>query len=126
MRQTKHREEILQVLQNNIGAMSAGDIHTFLPQMNLTTIYRNLEGFTTAGIIKKMFLGDSEALYEYQRSPHHHAVCSDCKRVIHFTAPDEQIKRLLGITDFAITELTVMVSGQCTDGHREKAHCDDH
>jgi Fur family transcriptional regulator, peroxide stress response regulator len=113
MRTNKHRETILTILKNQHGGLTATGVHSALPEVNLTTIYRNLDSLTLTGTIKKMFLDSGEALYEYQDHPHHHAVCDDCHRVIHFTAPDEKIKKLLGLTDFEIHDLEVTVRGTC-------------
>jgi len=110
---SKKREAIREVLITEGGALSAARIRDLVPHIDLTTIYRNLDQFVAEGDVKKILLG-GEALYEYQPHPHHHAVCDECHRVIHFTAPDEKIKQLLGLTDFRITNLEVTVHGSCT------------
>lgn len=116
-RYSKKREQILQVLQADPGALSVRDIHEQLPELDPTTIYRNLDVFVADGVVKKLLLHDKEALYEYQQEPHHHAVCTECERVIHFTAPDERIKKLLGVDDFTVDELEVTVRGVCNHKH---------
>ena len=113
-RHSKKREEIKTILLNQHGALSAATMHTTLPHIDLTTIYRNLERFVEEGTVKKFNLDGTETLYEYQVHPHHHAICTDCGEVIHFTAPDEKIKQLLGLTGFAITDLEVTVRGLCS------------
>lgn len=112
-RYSKKREQILSVLKSAHSALSAHDIHTKLPALDLTTIYRNLEVFVHDNQVKKLLFGGKEALYEYQKQPHHHAVCTECERVIHFTAPDKKIMKLLGIEDFKVDELEVTVRGIC-------------
>ena len=112
-RHSVKREQILAVLKKEKGALSAGAIHSKLPALDLTTIYRNLDVFVGDGEVKKLLLHGKEALYEFQDHPHHHAVCTDCNRVIHFTAPDEKIKKLLELPDFEVTELEVTVRGVC-------------
>jgi len=112
-RHSKKREQIRAVLKNEDGALTARGIHAQLPALDLSTIYRNLDAFVSEGEVKKLLLNGKEALYEYQAQPHHHAVCTECERVIHFTAPDEQIKQLLGIDDFQVDELEVTVRGIC-------------
>lgn len=112
-RHSKKREQILSVLKKEHGTLSAAELHERLPTVDLATIYRNLDVFVADGIVKKLTLGGKESLYEYQDKPHHHAVCSKCERVIHFTAPDEKIKKLLGVKDFQIDELEVTVRGVC-------------
>jgi Fe2+ or Zn2+ uptake regulation protein len=112
-RHSKKREQILEILKNEHGALSAGDIHAKLTDLDLTTIYRNLDVFVQDGEVKKLLLDGKEALYEFQDHPHHHAVCTECKRVIHFTAPDAKIMKLLGVEDFQVDSLEVTVRGIC-------------
>jgi Fe2+ or Zn2+ uptake regulation protein len=110
---TKKRQSILDALQSKKDALSAAEVHALVPELDLATIYRNLELFTKEKLIKKLQLGTQEARFEYQHEPHHHAICTECERVIHFTAPDEEIKKLLGVADFAVDELEVTVRGIC-------------
>jgi Fe2+ or Zn2+ uptake regulation protein len=110
-RLTKKRQAILDTLKERKSALSAAEVHTLLPDMDLATIYRNLEYFTNEKIIKKLQLGTQEARFEYQHEPHHHAVCGQCEQVIHFTAPDKKIIKLLGLENFDIEELEVTVRG---------------
>ncbi len=109
---SQKREDIRKLLAEQGGALSAAAIQTALPHIDLTTVYRNLDQFVIDGDVKKITLG-GEALYEYQPHPHHHAVCDECHRVIHFTAPDEKIKQLLGLHDFTISNLELTVHGIC-------------
>jgi len=110
---TEKRQQILDVLKKNHGTLSAAEIHKQLPDIDLVTIYRNLDLFTKEKIIKQVHLGTDEAQYEYQKVPHHHAVCIECEKVIHFTAPDAKIKKLLGLEDFQVDEIEVTVRGIC-------------
>lgn len=113
MQLTKKRKEILECLKQNSKTLSAKAIHTELPHLDLATIYRNLELFVAAGLIKRVHLTDTEAHYEWQPEPHHHAICSDCERVIHFTAPDKKIISLLNLPDnFLVEEIEIMVHGK--------------
>lgn len=113
IRLTKKRQQILETLEQHHGTLSAAAIHARLPEIDLATIYRNLELFTAEKLIKKIHLDSTEAVFEHQSEPHHHALCTDCERVIHFTAPDDQIKQLLGIADFDVDEIEVTVRGTC-------------
>lgn len=113
MRITKHRQDILDSLKNQSGTLSATALHTALPHINLVTIYRTLDTLTEAGLIKKMNLGGNEAMYEYQTEAHHHAICIDCGRILHFTTPDKKIIGLLGLLDFSVTGLEITVHGHC-------------
>ena len=112
-RYSKKREQILVALRREKGALSAANIHMLLPEIDKVTIYRNLDLFVSEGIVKALNFGGTETLYEYHHHAHHHAVCSDCEKVIHFTAPDEKIKKLLGLENFHVHELEVTVRGTC-------------
>lgn len=113
MKLTKKRQLILDVLKGHHTALSANDIHKKIPQIDLVTIYRNVDLFTKEKLIKQIHLGAGESQYEYQHEPHHHAVCTDCEKIIHFTAPDAKIKKLLGLEDFEVDEIEVTVRGIC-------------
>ena len=110
---TEKRTRILDILKHQKGALSAADISAQLPDVDLVTIYRNLELFTSEKLIKRVALSASEAQYEFQKEPHHHAICIDCEKVIHFKAPDAKIIKLLGLEGFEIDELEVTVKGKC-------------
>lgn len=111
---TAKRNRILKVLKKHSGTISAAGIHNKLPEIDLVTIYRNLDLFVKEKMIKKIHLGTEEAQYEYQSEPHHHAVCTDCNKVLHFTASEEKIKVLLEIEDFKVDEIELTVRGICT------------
>ena len=113
IRLTEKRTLILNTLKAQPKALSAADIHRLLPDIDLVTIYRNLDIFAKEKLIKRVALGTDEALYEYQKEPHHHAVCTDCEKVIHFKAPDKKIIKLLGLEGFEVDELEVTVRGKC-------------
>lgn len=113
IRLTKKRQQILDVLQQHNGTLTAKELHQRLPGVDLVTIYRNLDLFVKERLITQVNLGGGEVQYEHQHEPHHHAVCSECERVIHFVAPDEKIKKLLGVQDFDVDEIEVTVRGKC-------------
>lgn len=119
MRQTKHRQTILDFLENNHQAFSAAEIHSALPEINLVTIYRNLESFVQSGQVTKLHLGKNEATYEIQHEPHHHAVCSDCQKVIHFTVNDENLKKEFSLPGFKINDIEITLKGSCQKTHQK-------
>lgn len=113
MRLTKHRQEILRTLSQSEHALSAAEIHSLLPHINLVTIYRSLDSFVAAAMIKKLHLGEQEAAYEIQHTPHHHAICDDCDRVIHFTVDEEALLSHFSFSDFTISDIDITVRGHC-------------
>lgn len=114
-RRSKKRDEILAVLQMSHQPLSAAMIHEQLLEIDLVTIYRNLELFAEDKVVKKFHFAGAEAHFEFQSEPHHHAICSDCDKVLHFKAPDKKIIKLLGLEGFDVKELEVTVRGKCRD-----------
>lgn len=114
-RKSAKREKILNVLKKSKGALSAADIHKKVPEVDLVTVYRNLDVFVSDGLVKKLSLDKSEALFEYQEDDHHHAICTDCNKVIHFELPDQEIMDLIKVEGFLPESLEITVRGKC--GH---------
>ncbi len=115
---TKKRTAILEALKSTDELLTAAELHERLPSMDLVTIYRNLDLFSKEGLIKKLQF-DDEAQYEYQKRPHHHAICTECDRTIHFTVSDAKLARLLPIKDFAVKGTDITITGTCTHGHQD-------
>ncbi len=113
IRLTKKRAEILAALQQSKDVFTAKTLHAKLPHIDLVTIYRAIEVFVADGVITKLALSSSEASYEYQEEPHHHAVCVDCDKVTHFTIKDEALRKLLPLENFEIGEVELVVKGRC-------------
>ncbi len=103
----------MKVLKRARCALSAADIHKKIPEIDLTTIYRNLELFVSDGLVKKLDLDKDEAMYEYKEEDHHHAICTDCDKVIHFHASDEAILKLIEVQGFEPESLELTVRGKC-------------
>jgi len=114
IRLTNKRKKILDILQDSKEALSAKEIHTKLPSIDLVTIYRSLELFTKERIITSLHFNSTETKYEFQHTPHHHAVCSDCEKIIHFDAEDAKLKKLLALENFAIDQVEITVRGKCS------------
>lgn len=112
-RYSKKREQILDVLKAEQDALSAAEVHSRLPALDLATVYRNLERFVREGVVKKLYFDNREARFEYQETPHHHAVCTECERLIHFTVQHEKIHQLIDINEFRVDEIEVTVRGKC-------------
>ena len=112
MRLTTKRKQILDLLQNTKAPMSATTLSECFPDMDLVTIYRNLDLFTQEGLVKRLQF-DDEALYEFQETPHHHAICENCQKMIHFSVPEKQLKKLIVLEGFDINSIDITVKGNC-------------
>jgi Fe2+ or Zn2+ uptake regulation protein len=78
---TPTREEILKLFStHNCSPISAEDILLKLKKEKIdrATIYRNLQSFEKAGIIKKVSLQQKADYYELANHHHHHIICKTC------------------------------------------------
>jgi len=112
-RLTNHRREVLELLSNSAEACSAGQIHEHLPHINLVTIYRALDYLAEHGLVHKLRLDGEEALFEVQHEPHHHALCTECGTVIHFTTDNKKLENEFSLPGFTVTDLEVTLRGRC-------------
>ena len=67
-------------------------IQTQAPDINLSTIYRNLEELEQMGVIVHAHLGHGPATYHLATNAHSHFVCEECNTA--FEAPDELFQTL--------------------------------
>jgi Fur family transcriptional regulator, ferric uptake regulator len=120
MRLTKHRQEIFDLLHDSEHALSAAAIHKALPQINLVTIYRTLDYLTTENLITKINLGEQEAFFEVQHEPHHHAICRECNKVIHFVVDNPDLIKEFDLPDFNIESIEITLHGTCKNLKQDK------
>lgn len=74
---TDSRVDILSVIDTAKTPISAADIHT-KKGIDITTVYRTLETFEKAGLIRRVDLRTDTVLYESVKNHHHHIVCTSC------------------------------------------------
>jgi Fur family transcriptional regulator, ferric uptake regulator len=86
---TPKRALILVTLVSSKLPLSVADIIVRLPHdsgIDTVTVYRNLEAFVLAGIVKEYSLKKGVTHYEYKSGhSHHHLVCTDCGVIEDFT-----------------------------------------
>ncbi|MEN9852424.1 MAG: Fe2+/Zn2+ uptake regulation protein [Candidatus Parcubacteria bacterium] len=86
---TPKRTLILGTLVSSKLPLSVADILVRLPQnadIDTVTVYRNLEAFVSADIVKEYAIKKGMTHYEYKSGhSHHHLVCTNCNRIEDFT-----------------------------------------
>lgn len=102
LRNTKHRNLILQVIAGNGSPLPAEEIFVKLRErgvlINISTVYRALEALVARGLVTKTNLsGDSKSLYEMSGPEHkHHLLCVKCRRLFVIDdCPLEEYERIL-------------------------------
>ncbi|HEY3344755.1 MAG TPA: transcriptional repressor [Anaerolineaceae bacterium] len=85
MRMTVQRRKILEAVAGVHTHISAEEIHCRLigemPELSLSTVYRNLKVLADAGKVSVTDLGNGLVYEAVTSIPHHHLVCLMCKRV---------------------------------------------
>ena len=56
-------------------------IHKKLPTIAIDTVYRTLTTFDELGLVKKLHILNERTLFDNNLKPHHHFICTHCKRV---------------------------------------------
>lgn len=114
---TKTRRQIYDVLSRS-EPLSMAELLTTLPDMDKTTVYRNIELFEKIGIVQRLQIGwkyKIELSNEYQ-DHHHHATCLSCGRVIALPQDAELESRLHDLAleqGFSPQSHQIELSGHC-------------
>lgn len=93
LRITPERTLLLKALAKAKSPLSSKELHEKVAgAMDRVTVYRNLESFAAAGIIRKVDVGHRHAHYEVLGdTEHHHLICTACGRVEDISyCPDPQ------------------------------------
>jgi len=130
---TKLKQNILDYLtENENTSVSAKEIYQYLlslgEQMNLSTVYRNLERLVLDKAVLKYVSDDGKAsVYIWnneQRSccEHLHLQCISCGKLIHLDCEcsDEFVKLLIKKHDFELKCDNTVLYGEC--GHCREKH----
>lgn len=88
---THQRTEIYRQLVNQPDHPTAETLHkrilSTLPTISLDTVYRTLTTLEEHQLVARIQTAESQARFEAVYAPHHHLICSQCKRVVDFQWP---------------------------------------
>lgn len=116
---TKQRASVLDVIRTGGRHFDAYEVHKEIGRlgkpMSLSTVYRILQAFKECGLITENHLGEDHHHYEVDSGEiHHHAVCTDCGRVIEFDLPTEDIVGLTPeLENFVVSAVEFSLEGLC-------------
>jgi Fur family ferric uptake transcriptional regulator len=124
-RNTKQRQLILEIIQQADEHLDAEHIYERVRQMSpgvsLSTVYRNLQLFTRAGLLVEHQFDGLRRRYEIAtRSRHHHLMCIGCGRIFEFSCPssDGLKTRITREKGFKVTDAEVRLVGYCPECQR--------
>jgi len=90
-------------------------IKGYYPNISLTTVYRTLETFEKLGLISVVNVLYNAARYDANLSPHHHIVCTECKKIE--DVYDESLNNLdisnKTLGDYKVEGYSLLLSGVC-------------
>jgi Fur family ferric uptake transcriptional regulator len=130
LKTTKHRTEILDILEGSDQPLAAEQIFLELKKrnisVNLSTVYRVLEVLADNNLTEKLTIpGDSRTLFEYNRMVHkHYLICLGCKKIIpieHCPLKDFE-KTLAKETNFTISGHKLDIYGYCPECKEKYVH----
>ena len=93
LKTTPARLSIFSLFKKNSKPLSAEEIYEKLKKtsLDMTTIYRTLESFKEAGILKQVDLRKESLFYELTETHHHHhIVCKKCGDIEDFNVSNEK------------------------------------
>lgn len=86
-----------------------------VPSMSLATVYKTINTFLEAGIVREASLHHGSIRLDSRISPHHHIVCTDCKALFDLEAPElaPALPRSVLPLGFEVQRLSIEVQGLC-------------
>lgn len=126
LKNTPNREALLKVLEGANKPLSPQDIFEKIngkggaKGVDRVTVYRTIEAFLKAGLVKRVATGEREAVYELNKphDDHHHVICLSCKKVEDFTGCDADTlvaKALKQVKNFkTVSHHSFDIYGLCT------------
>ncbi len=117
---THQRQVLYEVMQQMPGHPSPDEVYLRLrkkiPSISLATVYKNIRLFLDSGILKEVSPHHGSLRVEMNRHPHHHLVCTKCKRISDIDeasiAELPRRKKLAG--GFLVQRYAIDVLGLCT------------
>ncbi|HEV2647502.1 MAG TPA: transcriptional repressor [Acidobacteriaceae bacterium] len=116
---THQRQVLYETMQAMHGHPSPEKVYARVkkkvPAISLATVYKNIHLFVESGVFREVSLHHGSVRVEMNREPHHHMVCSKCKKITDIGEKElglqPQRKRLPG--GFLVERYAVDVIGVC-------------
>lgn len=118
---THQRQVLYETMQSMCGHPSPEEVFAVvkqrIPSISLATVYKNIHLFVESGVFRELSMHHGTLRVEMNAQPHHHMVCSVCRKVEDL--PDEQlnVQALQPVlpSGFVVERVSVDVIGVCAD-----------
>lgn len=125
-RYTQEREAILQVVMKIEGHFSQKELYqqirSQLPNINRTTIYRNIPDLEKCNILRRVQTGDTTWEYEHTsgHAHHDHLLCMSCGDIVEFHSEklENLQKELCEKHEFTEIKHQLCIQGLCSNCQR--------
>lgn len=115
-KKTKQRKLIIDFLKRHPKPQTAEMIKSKLSsEINLATIYRNLNFFTEIGLVTKSFIKQTSYFALKQNAHYHHLICLGCNKMEEVECHLEDHEENLKTHDFAVSYHDMIYYGYCKD-----------
>ncbi len=119
LRVTKQRAAVLEVLErhphSDAGFVESA-VRTSIGTISKQAVYDVLATLTDSGLVRRVDVGGTAALYELHDGPrHHHAVCRSCAAISDIDTASEAGGLALPPPGFVIDEVEVIYRGICPE-----------
>ncbi len=116
---THQRQVLYETMQGMDGHPSPEEVYASvkqrIPSISLATVYKNIHLFVQSGVLRELSMHHGTLRVEMNKEPHHHLVCSVCKRVT--DAEHDELgmgsPRLQLANGFLVERVSVDVIGVC-------------
>ena len=117
---TSARIAVLSVLENNPLPLSAERIYEFTKKegLNLSTVYRTLNSFVEAGLVKKEINQDKESIFSLESEEDNHVlICTKCHKTVKLEGcPYHEVNEAIeSQTGFVLQDHNTEIYGICPD-----------
>ncbi len=122
---THQRQVLYETMQGMHGHPSPEEVYASvkqrIPSISLATVYKNIHLFVQSGVLRELSMHHGTLRVEMNKDPHHHLVCSVCKRVTDVEHDELGFDRLGGdeprmrlASGFVVERVSVDVIGVCS------------
>ena len=118
---TQQRQVLYETMQGMHGHPSPEEVYASvkqrIPSISLATVYKNIHLFVQSGVFRELSMHHGTLRVEMNKEPHHHLVCSVCKRVMDVEQDELGMgsPRLQLANGFLVERVSVDVIGTCPD-----------
>ena len=119
---THQRQVLYETMQSMPGHPSPEEVFASvqvrIPSISLATVYKNIHLFVESGVFRELSIHHGTLRVEMNKEPHHHMVCSVCKKVADLPGGNQANFALQNATlpgGFLVERVSMDVIGVCPE-----------